>query len=130
MPGKEINSELALKIAKSLETSLKEPFLQKDNKTIEGYRYLYKKITEFHDGKFKHLKDKIDSLKYGKEALDEATEEQLRRTFEVEISMSKENKQYYQENKDFMKAIYDRLMAINKGTWLMYYRDLMELPND
>lgn len=124
---KQITSKIALMIAEDLDYSLKNPLIQKDQEDIEAYRGLYGKITQFHNGKYRYLLDKINSLKYGREAIKEAAEEQLRRTFNICISRSKEDKEYYKENKEFMKEIYDRLMTINKGTWLRYYRDLMEL---
>jgi t-SNARE complex subunit (syntaxin) len=126
----EVTPEIALMIAEDLEYSLKNPLIQKDQEDIEAYRGLYNKVTQFHNGKYKHLLDKINSLKYGKEAIKEATEKQLRRTFNICISRSKEDKEYYKENKEFMKELYDRLLELDKSCWYDYRDVTLELPDD
>jgi len=132
MSGKEIiiPKEVYEQLPWALELCLTNPLIEKDKESLNGFYGMYQKIEYYHGDKYRYLLDKINSLKYGKEAIEEATEEQLRSTFEVYISRSKEDKEHYKKNKDFMKELYDRLMIINKGTWLRYYRDLMELPEE
>jgi TRAP-type mannitol/chloroaromatic compound transport system substrate-binding protein len=108
----------------ALELCLTDPLIFTN---LDGLYGMYQKIEYFYGDKYKYLLEKINSLKYGKEAIEEATEEQLRNTFSVCISRSKEDKEYYKKNKEFMKEIYDRLLKIDKSCWYDYYRDLMEL---
>jgi len=114
----------------ALELCLTDPLIEKDKESLNGFYGMYQKIEYYHGDKYKHLLDKINSLKYGKEAIEEATEEQLRSTFEVYISRSKEDKEHYKKNKAFMKELYDKLIQINPSNWYDYYRDLMELSDD